>query len=125
MGEVYRARDGKLKREVALKILPESFAADPNRMARFHREAELLASLSHPNIATIYGFEDNALVMELIEGENLKGPLALETALQLARQIAEALEYVKTSANALPGLKIVHQAPALRHFTARFELLAS
>ena len=93
MGEVYRARDAKLKRDVALKILPESFAADPNRMARFHREAELLASLSHPNIATIYGFEENALVMELIEGETLRGPLPLETALPLARQIAEALEY--------------------------------
>ena len=93
MGDVYRARDGKLKREVALKILPEVFASDPERMARFHREAELLASLNHPNIATIYGFEDNALVMELVEGETLKGPLPLEIALTLAHQIAEALEY--------------------------------
>jgi Tol biopolymer transport system component len=93
MGEVYRARDSKLKRDVALKILPDAFAADPDRMTRFHREAEVLASLNHPNIATIYGFQDNALVMELIEGETLKGPLPIETALQLARQIAEALEY--------------------------------
>jgi serine/threonine protein kinase len=72
MGEVYRARDGKLKREVALKILPANFAGDPDRMSRFHREAELLASLNHPNIATIYGFEDNALAMELIAGETLR-----------------------------------------------------
>jgi serine/threonine protein kinase/Tol biopolymer transport system component len=92
MGEVYRARDTKLKREVALKVLPESFANDPERMARFQREAEVLASLNHPNIAQIYGVEDHALVMELVEGETLAGPLPLETALSYARQIAEALE---------------------------------
>src|ERR1700737_2028091 len=74
MGEVYRARDIKLKRDVALKVLPEAFARDPDRMARFQREAEVLASLNHPNIAHIYGVEENALVMELVEGENLKGP---------------------------------------------------
>ncbi len=92
MGEVYRARDTKLKRDVALKMLPDSFAGDPERMARFQREAEVLASLNHPNIAQIYGVEDHALVMELVEGENLKGPLPVETALNYARQIADALE---------------------------------
>ena len=92
MGEVYRARDTKLKRDVALKVLPEVFARDPERMARFQREAEVLASLNHPNIAQIYGVEENALVMELVEGENLKGPLPMDTALNYAKQIAEALE---------------------------------
>src|SRR5271170_7934912 len=92
MGEVYRARDTKLKREVALKVLPDFFASDPERMARFQREAEGLASLNHPNIAAIYGVEDRALVMELVEGEDLKGPLPVETALAYARQIADALE---------------------------------
>src|SRR3984957_7771329 len=84
MGEVYRALDTKLKREVALKVLPDSFARDPERMARFQREAEVLAALNHPNIAQIYGLEDRALVMELVEGENLKGPLPMETALNYA-----------------------------------------
>src|ERR1700692_4005209 len=92
MGEVYRARDTKLKRDVALKVLPEAFARDPERMARFQREAEVLASLNHPNIAQIYGIEDRALVMELVEGETLAGPLPLETALNYARQISDALE---------------------------------
>jgi serine/threonine protein kinase len=92
MGEVYRAIDTKLKREVALKVLPEAFAQDPERMLRFQREAEVLASLNHPNIAHIYGVEERALVMELVEGETLKGPLPLETALNYARQIADALE---------------------------------
>jgi len=112
MGEVYRARDTKLGREVALKVLPEAFAADAERMARFEREAKVLASLNHPNIASIYGFEDSsgagtparapfpvhALVMELVEGPTLaeriaKGPIPLDEALPIARQIAEALEY--------------------------------
>src|SRR5215469_13021262 len=93
MGEVYRARDTKLKREVALKVLPEAFAKDPARMLRFQREAEVLASLNHPNIATIHGVEDGALAMELVEGGTLAGPLPLETALNYAKQIAEALEY--------------------------------
>src|SRR5215471_4293511 len=93
MGEVYRATDSRLKREVALKLLPESLAGDAGRLARFQREAQVLASLNHPGIAGIYGFEENALVMELIEGETLAGPLPVETALQYARQIAEALEY--------------------------------
>jgi len=92
MGEVYRARDTKLDREVAIKILPDALAHDPERLARFEREAKVLASLNHPNIAQIYGVEDRALVMELVEGETLAGPLAIETALDYARQIAEALE---------------------------------
>ena len=101
MGEVYRARDTRLKREVALKILPESFAADPDRLARFQREAEVLASLNHPHIAAIYGLEETngqqALVLELVEGETLadrirRGPLPIDEALPIARQIAEALE---------------------------------
>src|SRR5713101_1701094 len=92
MGEVYRAKDTKLKRDVALKVLPEAFAGDPERMARFQREAEVLAALNHPNIAAIYGLEGNALVMELVEGETLEGPLPIETALNYAKQMAEALE---------------------------------
>ena len=75
MGEVYRARDTKLKRDVALKVLPDAFARDPGRMARFQREAEVLASLNHPNIAHIYEVEERALVMELVEGESPKGPM--------------------------------------------------
>src|SRR5262249_34707241 len=88
MGEVYRARDTKLKRETALKVLPEALAADPDRMARFQREAEVLASLNHPKIAHIYGIEAGAIVMELVEGRTLEGPLPVETALQYGRQIA-------------------------------------
>src|SRR5579864_9454111 len=93
MGEVYRARDPKLKRDVALKVLPEAFACDPERMARFQREAEVLASLNHPNIATIHGVEDCALVMELVEGDSPKGPLPFDEAWKIASQIAAALEY--------------------------------
>jgi eukaryotic-like serine/threonine-protein kinase len=92
MGEVYRARDTKLGRDVALKVLPQEFARDADRMARFEREAHVLASLNHPNIAQIYGVEERALVMELVPGESLKGPLPLETALNYAKQIADALE---------------------------------
>src|SRR5580700_8127609 len=92
MGEVYRAKDTRLKRDVALKVLPEAFANDPPRMARFQREAEVLAALNHPNIAQVYGVEEHALIMELVEGNPLKGPLPLETALHYARQIADALE---------------------------------
>ncbi|MFQ5719273.1 MAG: protein kinase [Acidobacteriota bacterium] len=101
MGEVYRATDTRLNRDVALKVLPEAFAADGDRMARFAREAQLLASLNHPNIGAIYGLEEaggiRCLVLELIEGETLadrigKGPLPLKEALDIARQIAEALE---------------------------------
>jgi serine/threonine-protein kinase len=93
MGEVYRATDTKLGREVALKILPEHFALDPNRMARFTREAQVLASLNHPNIAQIYGVEDRALVMELVEGASPKGPMAFDDAWKIVTQIADALEY--------------------------------
>src|SRR5215207_6518721 len=100
MGEVYRARDGTLQRDVALKILPQSFATDPERLARFRREAQVLASLNHPHIGAIYGFEDSgdthALVLELVEGDTLAdriahGPLPLNEAVPIARQIAEAL----------------------------------
>ena len=100
MGEVYRARDSKLGREVALKVLPTELASDPERMARFAREAQVLASLNHPNIAHIYGIEDSgvrALAMELVEGsslaERIQGVLPLEESLSIAKQIASALEY--------------------------------
>jgi len=92
MGEVYRARDTKLDRDVAIKVLPPALAEDPERLARFEREAKVLAALNHPNIAQIYGIEERALVMELVEGQTLQGPLPLETALNYARQIADALE---------------------------------
>jgi serine/threonine-protein kinase len=93
MGEVWRATDTKLDRDVAIKILPAAFAADAGRMARFEREAKVLASLNHPNIAAIYGVEERALVMELVEGESPKGPLPFEDAWKIALQIADALEY--------------------------------
>src|SRR5262245_66456526 len=90
MGEVFRARDTKLDGDVAIKTLPESVAQDAERLARFEREAKVLASLNHRNIAAIYGVEERALVMELVEGETLAGPLPLDTALDYARQIAAA-----------------------------------
>src|SRR5262245_63914127 len=108
MGEVYRARDTRLGREVAIKVLPDSFADDPDRLASFEREAQLLASLNHPNIATIHGLQEagagggaggamRALVMELVEGPTLaeriaEGPIPVDEELPIARQIAEALE---------------------------------
>ncbi len=101
MGEVYRARDTKLGREVALKILPDAFAQDPDRLARFKREAQVLASLNHPNIAAIYGLEEAdgqpALVLELVEGETLaervrRGPMPAPESLTIARQTVEALD---------------------------------
>ena len=101
MGEVYRATDTKLKRDVALKVLPDAFARDEERMARFTREAQLLASLNHPHIAAIHGVEEaegkRALVMELVDGETLaerlkRGPMPLEETIGVAKQIAEALE---------------------------------
>src|SRR5580658_2452524 len=92
MGEVYRAKDTKLDREVAIKVLPAALAQDLERLARFEREAKVLASLNHPNIAQIYGVEERALVMELVAGGTLKGPLPLDTALNYAKQIADALE---------------------------------
>jgi len=101
MGEVYRALDTKLGRDVALKILPPEFAADSDRLARFQREANVLASLHHPNIASIFGFETTEdctfLVMELVEGEDLsevlqRGPLPVDEVVDIGRQIAEGLE---------------------------------
>ena len=101
MGEVYRARDSRLDRDVAIKILPAAFAADAERVARFHREAKTLASFSHPNIGVIHGIEESdgivAIVMELVEGEDLaqriaRGPMELRDVLSIARQIADALD---------------------------------
>src|SRR4249920_4236865 len=101
MGQVFRATDTRLKRQVAIKILPPAVAADAERLARFQREAEVLASLNHPNIAGIYGLEESAgitaLVMELVEGDDLseriaRGLIPLDEALPIAKQIAEALE---------------------------------
>ena len=102
MGQVYRARDTTLDRDVAIKVLPEDFASDANRLARFEREAKLLASLNHPNIATIFGFEESDgvrfIAMELVEGQSLaerittSGRIEVDEALEIARQIALALE---------------------------------
>ena len=101
LGQVFRARDTKLDRDVAIKALPEAFAHDADRLARFQREAKTLASLNHPNIAAIYGLEESggmtALVMELVEGDDLsqriaRGAIPLDEALPIAKQIAEALE---------------------------------
>jgi serine/threonine-protein kinase len=111
MGEVYRARDTKLKREVAVKILPDEFSRDANRLSRFQREAEVLDSLNHPNIAAIYGLEEAAgvrgLVLELVEGPTLadrlaRGPIPIKEVLAIARQIAEAVE-------AAHGRGVVHR----------------
>jgi serine/threonine-protein kinase len=93
MGDVYQASDTKLNREVAIKVLPDVFAQDSGRMARFEREAKVLASLNHPNIAHIYGIEERALVMELAEGESPKGPMPFDDAWKIALQVADALEY--------------------------------
>src|SRR5262245_29871050 len=101
MGEVYRARDSRLGRDVAIKALPEAFAADPERLARFEREARVLASLSHPNVSGIYGLEhvgeQRFLVLEFVEGETLasrlaRGPMPVDESLQIAIQIAAAVE---------------------------------
>jgi eukaryotic-like serine/threonine-protein kinase len=102
MGEVYQAHDTKLGRDVAIKVLPDAFAHDPERLSRFQREAKMLAALNHPNIATIYGLEQSNgtsyLVMELVPGETLQGRIkregavAIDEALAIAKQIAEALE---------------------------------
>ena len=97
MGEVYRATDTKLGRDVAIKVLPAAVARDPERLARFEREAKVLAALNHPNIAAIYGLEDHAIIMELVEGPTLaerigSGPIPLEESLRIAAQIADALE---------------------------------
>ncbi|MDC0325561.1 serine/threonine protein kinase [bacterium] len=107
MGEVYRATDTKLDREVAIKVLPQSFAENKERLARFEREAKTLATLNHPNIAGIYGLEkfeqSQALVLELVEGEDLserlkRGPLRVDEALEVCKQIAEALEVAHAKA---------------------------
>ena len=101
MGEVYRARDTRLKRDVAIKVLPVAFARDPDRIARLQREAEVLATLNHPNIGAVYGFEETAtasgIVLELVEGPTLgdqiaHGAIPLAEALAIAKQIADALD---------------------------------
>src|SRR4051794_37783255 len=92
MGAVYRATDTKLNREVAIKVLPAAFAEDGPRMQRFEREAQVLAVLNHPNVAAIYGIEQGAIVMELVEGLELAGPLPVPTVIDYARQIAAGLE---------------------------------
>src|SRR3954468_13387845 len=102
MGAVYRATDTKLSRDVAIKVLPDTFAADPDRLARFTREAQVLASLNHTNIAAIYGVEERAIVMELVEGRTLAGPVPLDEALPLIQQLIDALEYAN-------GKGIVHR----------------
>src|SRR5215475_7019935 len=100
MGEVYRARDAKLKREVAIKILPDEFSRDADRVGRFQREAEVLASLNHPNIAAIHSFEEAGgtryLVLELVEGETLeerlrRGPIPLDETFTIVKDLCEAL----------------------------------
>src|SRR3984893_6793114 len=114
MGEVYRARDTTLKRDVALKVLPATFIRDPERLARFQREAEVLASLNHPNIAQIYGIAESdgvrALVMELVEGPTLAeriaaGPLALEETLGISKQIGDPLIRANKKSNVQRNLK--------------------
>jgi eukaryotic-like serine/threonine-protein kinase len=123
MGEVYKARDTRLKRDVAIKVLPDAFTDNPDRLARFHREAELLATLSHPNIASVYGFEEDqsikAIVLELVEGPTLAerishGALPLDQARAIAKQIADALEAAHEKG-------IIHRdlKPANIKFTAR------
>src|SRR5712691_7638011 len=111
MGEVYRARDTKLGRDVAIKVLPEEFAHDPERLSRFQREAKMLAALNHPNIATIHGLDQSDgvhyLVMELVDGQTLAqrlhaGPMDIEGALRICGQIADALE-------AAHGKGVVHR----------------
>src|SRR5260370_32720596 len=97
MGEVYRATDTKLRRSVAIKVMQPAFAQNQVRMERFAQEARVLAALNHPNIAAIYGIEENALVMELVEGETLdqrirRGRVAVSEAIEIAKQIADALE---------------------------------
>jgi serine/threonine-protein kinase len=115
MGVVYRAHDTKLKRDVAIKTLPEPLAADADRLLRFQREAQALASLNHPNIVQIYGFEESSagarcIVMELVAGETLqeqlqRGPLQIEEAIEVARQIAEGLEAAHERGIIHPDLK--------------------
>ena len=112
MGEVYRATDSNLKRSIALKVLPAAVAGDADRLARFQREAEVLAALNHPHIAAIYGFEKTpdvtALVMELVEGDDLsqriaRGAIPIDEALPIARQIADALEAAHEQGRLIPA----------------------
>jgi serine/threonine protein kinase len=105
MGEVFRARDIRLQRDGAVKVRPEVFASDPARIARFEREARVLASLNHPHIAAIYGVEDRALVMELVDGAQLRDPLAWEEGWKIGAQIAAALEYAHAKG-------IIHHCPS-------------
>ncbi len=93
MGQVYKARDTRLDRDVAIKVLPPMFAGDPERLARFEREAKVLASLNHPNIASIYGVEERAIVMEFVDGESPQGPMPFKEAWKICSQIADGLEY--------------------------------
>jgi eukaryotic-like serine/threonine-protein kinase len=115
MGDVYRATDSKLGRSVAIKLLPAAFASDAERLSRFRREAQVLASLNHPNIAQIYGLEESAetrcIIMELVEGETLqallgKGPIPAEEALRIGRQIADALEAAHERGTELEGPEV-------------------
>jgi hypothetical protein len=127
MGEVYRATDTKLNRDVALKILPEQFASDSQRMGRFQREAEVLASLDHPNIGQIYGIEEagqtKALVLQLIEGPTLaeriaQGPIPVEDALKIALQMAEGLEAAHEKG-------VIHRVGWLRPWRLKSQIQAS
>ena len=111
MGTVYRATDTELGRDVAIKILPEALAQEPDRMARFEREAKALASLNHPHIAQIHGIEEGALVMELVEGEPLKGPLPIEKAVEYAGQILEALDVAHKKGIVHRDLKPIFWSP--------------
>jgi serine/threonine protein kinase len=124
MGEVYRARDTRLDRQVAIKVLPDAVVDDEDRLTRFEREARVLATLNHPLIAQVYGFEQSAgisaIVMELVEGPTLEEcitqrPLPVPAALRIARQIAEALEAAHELGNRPPGPQACqHQAAAGR-----------
>jgi len=125
MGEVYRARDTKLGRDVAVKFLPRAFTTDPDRLARFEREARLLASLNHPHIGGIYGVEESdgapALVLELVEGLTLadrlalRGPISVSESLGIAKQIADALDAVRWYVHA--RAQIVLDLPGQRHIS--------
>src|SRR5262245_54574766 len=129
MGQVYRATDTTLGRQVAIKILPDALAADPDRLGRFEHEAKTLASLNHPHIAAIYGFEKSAgthaLVMELVEGDDLSQKLAglrakglglpIDEALSIAKQIAEALEAARARDRPSRSETGEHQSPSRRH----------
>jgi serine/threonine protein kinase len=125
MGEVYRARDSKLGRDVALKVLPKAFAREPERLGRFAREAQVLASLNHPHIAAIFGFEDSAgshaLVMESVEGPTLadlvaSAPMPLTEVLPIAKQICEALELWKVKWGGSGLSRVPASIPLLYNF---------